>query len=794
MFSTISDFSNHIEAISQQIKFFNNSSSVPPTNFHRLNFLAQELFDLIKTHPSEITPKDCTRITKDFKKLKKICTKILEKSPNVNSQEIGLCYQTWSQAVTFAQKNLLKIALEKGDFEGVKKAIELGANPLKRISNRNTPGFSNAIHYILIQDIDQQVRLKILEYLLSFEKTAEDLSDKNKNLFIPTPLEFLVSPGFPPKLSSENRLELIKFFLNKEIFPYRAKPELLKLLFTLGLSPEYTDDKGKNLLHLLLRSSEPSMDSLQFLLSQAPQLIHQKDNSDRFPLHDAISYSVDRHFFTNPPYFEKMLESLVPDHKINDRDTNGRTVLHELVSNIPRHFEKNKCASKEKLDQTTKMIISRIVALVQRGVDVSIKDDEGRMPLYYAIEFCSEPSVRYRICQTLCQFDAEKKYFPEKEFALAVDKGWKDIASLILESYKIPNKNFLSTHLKAQAKKGDSDMISLLLDKLADLDPDRLDQAIELVIDKLKKDLSHGIMDNKIVGQHEQYAKSEEEYSQNQKFYNRECYKAILQAAENYFNEEWDFEKTLKFLANSRLQIAIALEQFNCPLLVNTLFGIPQKQGKLPGETPIEGKYSIYGEKIRNLDLVKYRQFLTSVEKDKKGNISQATVQAYTAGDRKKLSLTTLKPGIFRHTNPFYIPLALKEVKFLCEELKVRDLSNIVILCEIIGEIYWWVAQAMPWKRGSAAINDMLAKSLLLGAGYQPVEWKEGMIPDCEALTTPDRHEFARNFINLLKEIPKPINTAKNKSKSLEFKFELLKEIADKSENTRVKEAISKHL
>lgn len=807
MFSSVNNkdnFTNQIYCITKEIKSVKNRSSLSKLfipDFYKIYSLNEKLFSLINDHKSKVTPEDCALLEKTLKVVERIRQDLLKSSKTVTPREVSECFQLCETSVKIAKTKLLKSALEEGNLNAVKEAIQLGANPLTHMSDTISPEFSSAIHYTLTLPIDQKTRIEILNYLLTLEGTLgvyhDQLSTHKK-----TPLEFLVSEDFPARIPLKERTELIQLFLYKGAsLPLKVTPSWFDSLFRLGIDPEFVNAKGQNLLQMYLRHNHEylplSLKNVKHLIKSYPNLLYYKDNHGRLPLHQAMFFLVDPLFFKKSYPFEKLLHLLNASEKtLNTQDNNGFNAVHEVVLNIPHYYEKMHCNSKESLEATTQTIISHLELLVDRGAQVSLSDDQGRTPLYYAIDRCSEPLIRFQICQKLCELDHEKTLFPEEAFNLAIERGWKDISNIILSFYQTPDVEILGKHLKPQAENGDVDILALILDKIGEVYPDQLEESIEIVTKHLKKDFSHSLMDNKVGGQHAQYAKSKEEYSQNQKFYNRECYKAICQAAEHYFNETWCFDETIDFLAKSRHQIAQALEQFNRPSLA-VVFGRNRQEATKLGTsfTPIEGKYAMYGKRIKNLDLTKNKKYLRNITTNENGKVSQATIIAYPIASKKYIPLTTLEPRIFQHTHPDYIPLILEEIKFLCDELKIEDFTdNIDHLCEKLGEIYWWKSHAMSSSRGSAAISDMFIKALFLGLGYQPVEWAEGMIPDCEALTTPNRYEFAKNFKNLLKEIPQPIAIAEKIASSQEVKELLLKEIADRSINERVKRTIFEFL
>ena len=97
------------------------------------------------------------------------------------------------------------------------------------------------------------------------------------------------------------------------------------------------------------------------------------------------------------------------------------------------------------------------------------------------------------------------------------------------------------------------------------------------------------------------------------------------------------------------------------------------------------------------------------------------------------------------HTDPQHFEKILKLANTLFKKIKTDNLNE-AQLFYTLGEKHWWVVQAMPWLRGSAAIMEIVALGVLknkIGEG----EWVTP--PDIEAFCTPDVKEFAQNYANL---------------------------------------------
>lgn len=106
-----------------------------------------------------------------------------------------------------------------------------------------------------------------------------------------------------------------------------------------------------------------------------------------------------------------------------------------------------------------------------------------------------------------------------------------------------------------------------------------------------------------------------------------------------------------------------------------------------------------------------------------------------------------------RHAPPANIEPILTE----CQGLYTRALDPSTSLedtVRTVGELHWWLAHAMPYERGSAAITDMLTKSIFLRRGIQVSAWQRGVVPDLDAFTMP-RQAFVAAYQGMFREAPR---------------------------------------
>ena len=67
---------------------------------------------------------------------------------------------------------------------------------------------------------------------------------------------------------------------------------------------------------------------------------------------------------------------------------------------------------------------------------------------------------------------------------------------------------------------------------------------------------------------------------------------------------------------------------------------------------------------------------------------------------------------------------------------------------QTVARFQWWMAHVMPFERGSAAANDIIAKAILLAKGVTLARWRAGVFFDFEAfcLNMADFVHWYRSF------------------------------------------------
>lgn len=92
----------------------------------------------------------------------------------------------------------------------------------------------------------------------------------------------------------------------------------------------------------------------------------------------------------------------------------------------------------------------------------------------------------------------------------------------------------------------------------------------------------------------------------------------------------------------------------------------------------------------------------------------------------------------------------------LRNELLKKNDKNLLLnkINKKIAELHWYLANAIPYERGSAGIVDVLTKSIYESMYIQTSPWKKGLSPDMEAFVTPV-NEFIEKYPSYFDSPPK---------------------------------------
>jgi len=86
----------------------------------------------------------------------------------------------------------------------------------------------------------------------------------------------------------------------------------------------------------------------------------------------------------------------------------------------------------------------------------------------------------------------------------------------------------------------------------------------------------------------------------------------------------------------------------------------------------------------------------------------------------------------------------MNHVEGLFQEI-VRQPHSRGQLLAALGNVHWWMAHAMPDKRGSAAKTELCVRALANAHGVELPPFGRGVIPDLEAFVSP-RSEFVASY------------------------------------------------
>jgi len=111
-------------------------------------------------------------------------------------------------------------------------------------------------------------------------------------------------------------------------------------------------------------------------------------------------------------------------------------------------------------------------------------------------------------------------------------------------------------------------------------------------------------------------------------------------------------------------------------------------------------------------------------------------------------------PGSWGHTTP----TNARKVIAMANDLYAEAMLGAMTFPQIkrrVAELHWWLAHAMPYKRGSAAIVDMLTKTIWMHHRVKVHRWKAGVVPDLEAFMRP-LEDFVAAYDSFFEAAPVP--------------------------------------
>lgn len=104
-----------------------------------------------------------------------------------------------------------------------------------------------------------------------------------------------------------------------------------------------------------------------------------------------------------------------------------------------------------------------------------------------------------------------------------------------------------------------------------------------------------------------------------------------------------------------------------------------------------------------------------------------------------------------------FLEVLLKEV--LEQEQRPNDPEKLAEILGLVAQIHWWFSHAMPYRRGSAAIGDMLTKAILQFHQISTPCWRVGIGPDLEAFCR-SIEDYVRAYPSMFVAPPRFINSS----------------------------------
>jgi hypothetical protein len=237
----------------------------------------------------------------------------------------------------------------------------------------------------------------------------------------------------------------------------------------------------------------------------------------------------------------------------------------------------------------------------------------------------------------------------------------------------------------------------------------------------------------------------ENKYKSGQKIYGEACLKAVKIAIQDLKNN-MDPKEILEKLAAARHNAASGNGKDEFGKLRD-----PSKMGPKKMENPItpvtDEDYPRYLQRFidRNKELnpeKKDHEFGTLTEEKINAESESSVLTQFCP---KPFSLFSDNPAIV-HANVKLVAPILDKVVNIAKNLNDSTKTNEERI-KLIAEIHWWLANAMPWERGSAAISHMFAIALMSNYGIAVNQRSKGVIIDLEAFLK-NKNEFINNYLS----------------------------------------------
>ena len=299
-------------------------------------------------------------------------------------------------------KNFLFYAISKGikNVSLIEKAVELGCNINSR-SGDNKTLLMESINYFLEtpkEEVEEKNdHLEMIKELIRLGIDVNAIDDNNENAFFTA-------------TRSENRELIHTFFENCQInlnhqnshgdtvlihliLTGIRNSDLIKLYLKKGANPDLLNNDGKSIIEILIDIILYS-ENKKPLDEQYEQLLNEDAEYANVLEHILKNYTIDINklnskeeplFFNAILYFNFKLFKLLRTKNINlnQRDKNGNNIIFKLMEYNEKNLIKDK-----------KLYLNTIRSLINVGVDINAKNNEGLTALHIAIGEKCEYTIR----------------------------------------------------------------------------------------------------------------------------------------------------------------------------------------------------------------------------------------------------------------------------------------------------------------------------------------------------------------------------------------------------------------
>jgi Avirulence protein len=130
--------------------------------------------------------------------------------------------------------------------------------------------------------------------------------------------------------------------------------------------------------------------------------------------------------------------------------------------------------------------------------------------------------------------------------------------------------------------------------------------------------------------------------------------------------------------------------------------------------------------------------------------------QAQGVSEQEALDRMASSGAILVHTDPAQIPKIFEEVDRLLgqvQSINATTPSGRERCLDLVAQMHWWLAHAMPSERGSAVQADIFVRGVMKAHGIAPPPWASGVSPDITAMTS-TMEDFVVNYAQLFERQP----------------------------------------